>query len=78
MGSLYDFVEPLERILEILQKNGFSPRDVIYIRPYREFIEMRSHRDLYYNCLDELAARYGLSVGTMRKKFKLLSQRLQK
>lgn len=76
METVFDYIEPFEKFLIILNRYGISPSDVVYFQAYREFLEMRSRNDLYWVSLDTLAERYGLSIGTMRRKFKKFSERL--
>jgi hypothetical protein len=76
METIFEYIEPFEKFLIILNRNGISIHDVVYFQAYREFLEMRSRDVLYWVCLDTLAGKYSLSIGTMRRKFRKFSERL--
>ena len=78
METIFDYIEPLEKILTILNHYDFNIDDVKYIPAYREFLRMRSEGMTYYASLDEIRDRFGWKVGTMRKKVEMFSKRLKR
>lgn len=79
MDTIFDFVEPFRDFLTILNRNGIRTADWRYFEAYGEFLRLRTEtRRTYYDCIEEVAARYGIPVGTMRKKVKTFSSRLRK
>ena len=78
MDTIFDFIEPFEKILIILNRHGIKISDVRYFAAYREYLLMRSGGMTYYASLETVGKRYGIPVGTLRRIFKRFSQRLKK
>ena len=76
MDSVFDYIEPFEKFLTILNRYGISTSDAKYFCAYREFVRMRADGHTYYASLETVSERYGLPVGTLRTKFKTFSRRL--
>lgn len=79
MDTIFDHIELFEAFLAALKRNKVSVDDVKYIQPYREYLQKRFvDKDLYYNCVNEIAKKYGLKPGTFRTKIKLFSSEFKK
>ena len=78
METIFDFMEPFEKFLIILNRYGVSTADVKYFAAYREYLEMRSEGATYYASIETISERHGIAIGTMRTKIKTFSQRLEK
>lgn len=78
MDTIFDFIEPFEKFLIILNHHGIKISDVRYFAAYREYLRMRLEGMTYYASLETVSERYGIPVGTLRRVFKRFSQRLKK
>lgn len=78
MDTIFDFMDPFEDFLIILNRHGIKISDVRYFAAYREYLQMRSEGMTYYASLETVGERYCIPVGTLRRIFKRFSQRLKK
>lgn len=78
MDTIFDYIEPFEDFLTILNRLGVNASDVKYFASYREFLKLRQEGHTYYASLETISERHGIAIGTMRTKFKLFSKRLTK
>ena len=78
MDTIFDFMEPFEDFLIILNRHRVNISDVKYFPAYREHLRMLSEGKTYYASLEMIKEKYGWPVGTMRKKIETFSQRLKK
>ena len=78
METIFDYIEPFENILTILNRYGIHLSDIKYFPAYREFLRMQAEGKTYYASLEDIEEKYGWPIGTMRKKVKDFSQRLKK
>ena len=78
METIFDFVEPFEKFLIILNRYGINISDVRYFAAYREYLALRSDGMTYYASLETISESCGLPVGTLRRVFKKFSQRPRK
>lgn len=78
MDTVFDFIGPFRDFLILLNRNGIETGDAMYFEAYRDFLGMRSEGHTYYASLETVAGRYGLPVGTLRRKFRKFGQRLTK
>lgn len=79
MDTIFDFIEPLEKILIILNLNRVSPKDAMYIPIYAEYLLMcEDRKSTYHGRIKTLSEKYGIPKGTLRRKIDLFSKRLKK
>ena len=78
MDTIFDFMDPFEDFLIILNRNGFNLNDVKYFPAYREYLRLRSEGDTYHGSIDTVCEQFGLKKGTMRNKIRDFSKRLKK
>lgn len=78
METIFDFMEPFENFLIILNRYGIGTADVKYFAAYREYLRQRATGATYYACVETVSERFGIVVGTLRTKIKLFSKRLEK
>ena len=77
METIYQLIEPFGKFLMLLSRNGISTRDFKYIEPYREYLRMcEDQRFSYHGRIGMLSEKYGISEGTLRRKFALFSRKL--
>ena len=76
METIYELIEPFEKFLMLLAKNGISVNDYRFIEPYRDYLLMCEDRRFnYHGRIGMLSKKYGISEGTLRRKFALFSKR---
>lgn len=78
MDTIFDFMEPFEKFLIILNRHRVNISDVRYFAAYREYDRLRSEGGTYHGSIDTVCEQFGLKKGTMRKKIETFSQRLKK
>lgn len=76
METVFNYIEPFEKFLTILNRHGISIADVKYFNAYREFLQLRGEGHTYYASLETVSEHCGIPVGTLRTKFKTFSGRL--
>lgn len=78
MDTIFDYIEPFEKFLMILNAHSIATSDFRYIPMYRQYLVLRYvEKRKYYDCIDTLAAQYGYTSATVRRKVKKFSQRLK-
>ena len=77
METVFDFIEPFENFLTIVNGYGITAADARYFQAYREYLRLRSEGMTYYASLETVSERYGVAVGTMRTKVRIFSSRLK-
>ena len=78
MDTIFDYIEPFEKFLMILNSNSIATDDFKYIPMYRQYLVLRYvEKRKYYDCIETLAAQFGYTNATVRRKIKKFSQRLK-
>lgn len=78
MDTVFDFIGPFRDFLILLNRSGIETGDVRYFPAYQDFLDMRAEGHTYYASLETVAERYGMPVGTLRRKFRKFGSRLTK
>ena len=78
MDTIFDFMDPFEDFLIILNRHDINISDVRYFPAYREYLRLRSEGGTYHGSIDTVCEQFSMKKGTMRNKIRDFSKRLKK